>query len=389
MRRFFIVLFLIFFGVATFFYFTLPHEELRQAWISKYRITPGETWVGIIGDSSVTGAAAHPKIEASWSSLLGHAHDLIWLPRENQKIPVTMAELVNPKHYGIVNPDPVTRLYYGPGELRSRSLYLLNIEAKGAIKLDSEELSFGYLVGRRLGIPAPRIVIAGQDGAMLGTISVQLQRLLEVSTYLPPILMISFVANDLCDPLVFNRPVAEFAEAYRQNLKTQLRYLALLPADQKGTRVLLLPPLDLANILSNPQLLSQVVDLNGEQTTCGSLRESRSSETRLSLILQKVLIHECPAILESAQSVDSRLARIQELQAAQIAVLGEEVENFNSKAPARMKMQLAASVRDIVFQKGDLANDCFHPSAYGHARIANRLLANELRLDVETALPAE
>ncbi|MBX3021182.1 MAG: hypothetical protein KF799_05840 [Bdellovibrionales bacterium] len=341
----------------------LPWAELREPLPAPQKLSQGP-WLGVVGDSSVTGAAAHPEIQASWSALGGQAWDLLWRPSAQQEL--------------VLGFEPVTRVFYAQQEIPLRSLWLRNMEAKAALKLDSEELTFAYLVGRQMGIPPARITVAGQDGALLETLSLQLHRLLEVSPSLPPLLLISFVANDLCDPLVFQQSITSFRASYRATLREQLQTLATLPKPPEGTRVLFLPPLDLANLLTNPGLQAQKVRLDGEVTTCGELRDSRKASTRLSLWMQKVLIHECPSVLEPARDKARHLARVQELQAAQIQVLQEEIAEL--KAPG-LRLLLASSVREIAFQEGDLANDCFHPSARGHARIADRLLEHELKLD--------
>jgi hypothetical protein len=140
--------------------------------------------------------------------------------------------------------------------------------------------------------------------------------------------------------------------------------------------------LDLANILSNPKLGIQKVPLDVAQVACGDLRDPKQAPTWLARPLQAVLRHECPAILDEAVPLDERGRRIREFQEAQTKVMGEEIARAAAKAPSGLKLTLAVSVRDISFQTGDLAADCFHPSIGGHTRIANKLLANELRLDV-------
>ena len=67
------------------------------------------------------------------------------------------------------------------------------------------------------------------------------------------------------------------------------------------------------------------------------------------------------------------------LQQAQVEVLSAVAANFNRLARPGLSAEVATSVRDIVFQTGDLAADCFHPGVAGHARIARQLLDHELK----------
>lgn len=366
-------------------YFFLPLDELKHPWIPNFRVVKEDRWLAVLGDSSVTGAAAHPALQANFWSLFGDAVGLITQDRESQTLPPHISHYIAPEHYRITQPDPPTRLFYTQRDLGWLWPVGRNLEAKAAMKLDTEEYTFGYLLGRRWGVPPNKIVIAGRDGAMINSLGSQVQRLLDVAPVLPPVMLISFVANELCDPLAFNMAPAEFSAAYGKMLRVQLQYLAKLPPHPEGTRIVFLAPLDLANILTNPSLMSQPVSLQGDSTTCGQLREDKGVSSRLTRLMQKILINECPAVFSSAQNVQERLARIKDLQAGQIQKLTEEIALFNQTAPPNLRMMLGNSVRSINFQTGDLAGDCFHPSLAGHTRIANALLANELRLDVNLA----
>jgi hypothetical protein len=69
----------------------------------------------------------------------------------------------------------------------------------------------------------------------------------------------------------------------------------------------------------------------------------------------------------------ARVARVRELQTEQLRILEDAVTKFNARGLG-IRAEMALSTRDLQFETGDVANDCFHPSPHGHERIADQLL---------------
>jgi hypothetical protein len=256
----------------------------------------------------------------------------------------------------------------------------LNVQSDLSQKVDTEEYSFGYILGRKIGLPADRIVLTGQDGTRVATLAEQMRRLLSAGPgTLPPLVLVSYVANDLCGDENFTNPVEVFRRTFKAQLDRQFAMIAALPADSRGTNIMILAPLDVANVLSNETLLSQKIRFEGRgDMTCKDLREGRAGAGDLGKQMQSTLVGECRAILGSSANPELRLQQLRALQAAQNQMLAQEVVEFNSRG-LPLRAQFAQSIRAIQFQPGDLANDCFHPARSGANRVADQLLWNELR----------
>ncbi len=247
--------------------------------------------------------------------------------------------------------------------------------------MDTPEYSFGYMVGRALGVTPQHIVLTGQDGRSIGSLSNQFKRIFEVgSRTLPPLVLVSYVANDFCHPDNFVHPVSEFKAEYEVNVRAELTKIANLPPAPQGTLILILAPLDVANILSNPAILAQKVSFQGFGTmTCGELRKGlNDSNSKLSKRMADALIGECRGVLQPSNHPEEHLARVRELQGTQVKVLTSAIDEFNRLASPGLSAKLASSVLNIDFQTGDMAGDCFHPGVGAHTRIARQLLSHEL-----------
>lgn len=372
--------------LAGLFYFVFPIDELITRRAPPAGDFGGDDWMAVLGDSSVTGAAAHPELRATWPVFGALARDLVWRTMPEQHLAPNLADYLEPKHFGVHVPLEVTRVFYAPEEVTDWNLPLLNAQTKAALKLDNEEYSFGYLVGRRLGYAGMKIVFAGQDGAKVDQLATQFRRLRALGApTLPPLALVSFVANDMCDPKQFATSPQEFGARFRESVRTQFAELARMKPHAGGTRVVYLAPLDLANILSNEALLAQQVHVDVDLVRCGDLRAGNAVSSWLGKPIAKILAGACPALLGPGDPKE-RLVKARALQDEQVRVLEEEARAFAKIAPPGLKLDLAHSPRAATFQGGDLAGDCFHPSVGGHTRIANSLLANEFREPVEPIL---
>ena len=352
--------------------------------IPKPAILDDDNWLAIVGDSSVTGAAAHPDFTASWTGLLRHTFNLVFWSDLRQHLSPRIEDYTSPESFHITPPiSRLTRVLYSHADREDAKKYDFEQqqywEGKASTRVDTEEYSFGYLLGRRFGIPAEHIINVGQDGTTIDTMAEQFERILDVAPTLPPLTLISYVANDLCDPDIFSDSVASYVEQYRLDFRDQLREFREFPTHPRGSQIVILAPLDIANILANPDVLAQKVDLAGIPTTCGEFREAPIAATEPARLLQDILIHECSAVLDPSVPRAVRLAKVTALQKAQVRTMEEELLEFNATAPKGMRVSLATSVRHIQFHAGDLANDCFHPALGGHERIALQLLNHELK----------
>ncbi len=344
---------------------------------------PEEFWIAIVGDSSVTGAATHPTLAATMANLLGHMSSAM-ASTGLEGLPLNIKEYPYPHEFNITEPIArQTRITYSKREYEQadaeNKLSQLNTQSKGSIRLDTPEYSFGYMIGRKMGVKSAHIVNVGQDGKSFNSMAIQFERIFEVSPKLPPLVLVSYVANDFCHLDNFSKPTSAFREAYAKSVRSEFKKIEQLTPAASGTRILVLAPFDVANVLTNVDLLKQEIPFEGhEAISCGQLRKGDVGKSWGSRKMYDALTGACRGVLAPNPTAE-RIARIHELQSIQVEVLDAAIRDFNKVARAGLRAELATSTRSIQFEEGDLANDCFHPGRYGHARIAKHLLANELK----------
>ena len=361
-----------------------PSQQLQKSQIIKVgprpfnhdldsgnRPKPGEFWIGIVGDSSTTGAASSPHFEAGWSNFAKHIADAAANLRSNDLGPDEPL------------PAPL-RVMYTMGEfdqsIRDGNAQELNIQSLLSQKVDTEEYSFGYALGTKMGVRADDIVLVGQDGTRVNSIFTQFQRLMTVGTgSLPPLVVMSYVANDLCGAENFTNSVDTFSRNFTTELRRQFAAVATLPANPQGTRLVVVAPLDVANVLTNADLLTQKIPFEGNgMVTCQQLRSgSLPNGGDFAKVMQQMLRGECGGILGPTSDPTKRIATLRALQDAQAAALQQVIAEFNSRG-LRIQAEYAPSMKLAQFRAGDLANDCFHPSRSGANTMATQLLTHEL-----------
>lgn len=355
-------------------------------------ISSREPWVGIIGDSGITGAATGLDLQPNaWSlgaliaQFLGESRRTVQLA-DPSRVPGIQRFGINDEK----RLSPLVRVVYSQDEFRRAAAegrrYEKNLEAKGSLRLDIPEYSFAYLTARALGVPAHRVVLAAQDGRQIGAITEQLQRLGEVSDAMPSLLLMSFTANDLCGDELAG-PLADFRASFKAQARMQLRQMIqrFRAHPGLGTRVVILAPLDVAQILTNPDLLAQRINFQGRgdgEVTCRDLREQRAAQSDLGHQMQNALISMCRSILPTRPDDALGIQKIRDFQSAQIEVWREAIAETAAEfrlsttkpGPGEWSLEFIESVRDPRFSAGDLANDCFHPGPAAHAKIAEALL---------------
>lgn len=303
-------------------------------------------WVAIVGDSSVTGAVSNSAMRADWKSILK-----------------TFAQALSQEG------PKIGRAFYSETEMIEKPIWRLNLKALVSRTWDAEELSFAVLYARSLGYADDEILMAAEDGAKIEALKVQMRRVYEAGKgKLPPLVLVSFVANDFCDPSFLSLNNEQFLEAYRAEIRTSFKIIEKMQTSETKTKVLFLAPLDLKNILENKVLLSQIVPLEEDEVSCERLRKKDENEGLSKSFLKELLIGECMTLLDPVkQSQNSD--RFKFLQSRQLGILKDEIRKFNV-SNKDISIHYVEQVRKIPFQRGDLANDCFHPSESGHRRIA-------------------
>ena len=340
-------------------------------------ISDQEPWVGLVGDSGITGAASSSDIQPNWLNLLS----LVSSFALESKMTVQIAHASRVPHagqFGLYGDlEPLVRVVYSMEEFeaaRSKGeLTKINLEAKASLRLDIPEYSFGYLTARAMGVPANRVVLVAQDGKTVSTIFRQMKRFGEVSDTLPSHIFVSYSANDICGDEL-NMPLADFETGFRHTLRQQLDLVTqnLKPHPTLGTRVIVMAPLDVVQLLTNRDLFNQEIRLEGNQNaTCGDIRLNADSQSSLQKEMKKTLKGMCRSILSIHPSDKSQIARLSLVQDRQISIWKSVLREYQIDG---WTFEFNDRTRRPIFESGDLANDCFHPGPGAHSKIALELL---------------
>lgn len=331
-------------------------------------LTDTDHWLALVGDSGITGAASATDINATVENLWGHVSQIHRPIAELRQMPKVV--------------DPLTRVLYSKNEFLNAGWWLgpwlLNVGAKLALTLDTHEHSFGYRVGRALGVRSEDIVLVGQDGVRIDTIAQQLERVFEMQTStLPPLILLSYTANDMCDVRVLTDPLDVWVERFRGALeKTWLDAEPFLRAHARGTKIMVLSPLNLDNVILNTSILKQKILVEGQgQITCEEVRTATPQFSPGPWLILRILNLMCPSVTSTIRDQGDRVQRLQDLQRGFIAAWRQEIKSLNSKYKDRgIEWVFLDEVFNLQFTTGDVGHDCFHPSAAGHAKIADLIL---------------
>ena len=325
-------------------------------------------WIAIVGDSGVTGAASDPELSANVFTLLGRMGAI--------GLSQGVASALD------VGAGTTNRILYSSRELREAAdkgkTLELRTQALGAAAVDRVENAFGFTVARELGVNAGDVVVVGQDGKRVSSIPTQLERIYEVgTTTLPPLVLMSYTANDFCDLDVFEETVAQRQAAFEASLATAWeRARPFLRAHPRGTDIVVLAPLEVANVLTNDDLLAQEIPLGVfGKVTCREMRESTFEDSMVANLIARKLTGMCPAVLGTRPGDTSRLQRLRDVQEAFNQTWKRRIAELNrAHAGEGLRWTYVEGTRAIEFGRGDVANECFHPSAQGHAKIAAEVM---------------
>ena len=322
--------------------------------------------MAVVGDSTVTGAASSERIEATVGNLASLFFGFLREDRGYTK-----------------SREPLTRVPFSANEYKIAGskwqVLLMNLGAKLSLRLDVPENSFGYWVGRQLGIEARDIVLVGQDGVTVETIPHQFARIFEMRTAtLPPLILLAYTANDFCADRIFDEPVAITAQKFRDSLSRAWgRAAPYLRPHKNGTRIFIMAPVDIVNLITNPEVLAQKVNVEGQgEITCGQLRHGEHRFTLGAWFMLRTLNLMCPSVTATHLEDELRLSRLRDIQNEFNAAWKSQVENLNnSYQTSGLTFQYLEGTRTLKFATGDLGNDCFHPSAQGHRKIGEYVLS--------------
>lgn len=369
--------------------------------------TAYEMDMGVIGDSAITGAVADTSLQPTYPSLLSKLGSFLFAPLMDDNILVKdvfkLAPFAIPKpssldlgtamqEFNLERTLPLpTRVYFSNSERSAddSNLVDLNASARGSMQIDLLQYSFPYFVGHGLGLTAERIVYAAQDGQRIESISRQFERIMSVKeihmrNYLPRWILISYTANDFCRQDVFSANPTLLTSDYSASIIDQLQQ-----AQQKyrphplGTKVILMAPFSVPQLISNPKLLGKKIRFYDNTTLvkCEDLRGSnfKALTGKFQVKLVQALQGMCSSILKSDPNDPNTTSFFTKLFDNIVDIQATATRKLNTFAKPGWEFIHFRKNYDFNLESTDLSNDCFHPGLNLHIKVARELL-RDLRM---------
>lgn len=344
--------------------------------------------IAFIGDSISTGAVAHPDLVYDASRLLEIFRGTS-VP-DASRFADLFAEMDLPPNF-----EKPVRLWPTLREFNSSVEWLgINlIVGFSTSYLDFEYLSWGSFVGKKLGYPTDRILIAAQDGAKMKDGVYQVDRILtHLKGNLPEKIFIFFTGNDLCGPTM---QFVTAVDDYKNFLASTLDFITKGTPASGGTEVYILSQLGILQISGSSKILNKKVQAHGKIMTCREVANyngqfkvdetlaQRSPETMLFNLLPPSSASMCPTVFGKNFDDDGNDQRVR--IASRIAGYRDSGYDLTKKFADNWKGKginfiFLDSPAELVFNEELIAEDCFHLSAAGQAKLAQNVTKEILSL---------
>lgn len=358
--------------------------------------------LAILGDSAL-GVAAHPDLQLYSPSLL----DVL---RGTKRLEPSI--LAQPRGLGIPARSlqvprtlwPTNREYHGErswvfGHMR---------KAFNNHYLNTPEYSWPALLGSDLGLVGEQILVAAEEEARAQDMRRQVDRLLNFSEVLPPIVVVYFTVYDLCAPSIAQMtPSKSYGDSIVRGVKYMLRNGKIPP---EGLSIVFPHFLKLAQLIASSDILSRPVQLYGETTTCKEARRRSFqplSPEKLSAVPLETLylssffppnpVNTCPSLFAQellarrevgffSQFSDTKKAKeIRMYRDNFLAAVADRVRNYrreldqailglsqwlaSSEHRHKVRLITAKETALLDFSGSEIADDCFHFNVDGQLKI--------------------
>ena len=346
-------------------------------------VNENTSYVGFIGDSISTGAAAHMALRLEPEALSQLFSGQVSFAPDDSYYETISRQGFNFEKKPDTAPirlDLAAREFSDALSWFADNLGLMFSETY----LDAEHYSWSYLVGRQLGYSSEQLWIAARDGEKASSAVAQMERLLQASKgQAPEHLFIFFTGNDLCAP---SPELMTSAEDYAMHIERSLMLFAneMEPTD-KPIDVWLLNPIGVLQIATSASILNQKVPFGKDKTiSCKELqilnRRADQASWANSSQLGDVLFHSlkqlpanfCPTLfsIHGEKSSDINLAISARLTAYRSALKAMRDRLKPRLAEDNIVLHHIDSTQGIVFDGEDMAGDCLHLNLNGQVKLA-------------------
>ncbi len=348
----------------------------QGAYISEFP-DPQMPEMAVLGDSSSSGTLADPTLEATRSTMIQRIP--IYLGSSEWKSKPDLDIYSAPSEFNLSLPVlPPSRLYISKAELQisnPQQKKFIDQQSRSARILEQMEYSWGYLLGRRLNIPASKILFVGNPRAKINFLWNQILRVQQVSPrHLPRRIFIHYTANDFCDPGVFEKPALDFFTSIESKLMQNLMALQNhLKPHPYGTIIYLVSPLPVLDTLRNPQILQKEIAMIGGDLTCSQFRQLKEPRMFFGHDIAQEIKSSCPVLYATQPHETAKINYLHHLLQGMGQSEQEVVQKLQMNTLPGFQFIFVPGLTSMPMTAKDVANDCLHPSVYAHEKFARHI----------------
>lgn len=346
-------------------------------------------YIAFLGDSITTGAVSHEALSFSksklWNVFRGRTSVKPSLVRYKTEVGDDIPSFDTP-----IRLNPTTSEFFGPTSWVG--LHLLNTWSQ--VYIDTEEYSWAYILSRRLGYPADKMLFAAQDGAKMAAGVRQAQRVLNYTgDVVPDKIFIFFTGNDLCGPGIdFMTPIEDFSQQLDNTVRLFLANGTII-GDQ-GVDIYVVGGLGVIQLIQSDAVLGKYVSAREKVMTCKELLADSTSKEMNSKEKEYITKNPdsslfftmfpsspapwCPTLFsknigatdDQPQRLANRIRSYRKAASDTVANLSKTIKDSHQ---SNVRLHFLNSGRLLTFAADDIAEDCFHLSLQGQAKVANSL----------------
>lgn len=360
----------------------------------------GTPRLAVFGDRYATGAAASSQYQLDFTT--------VWQQLEAPPTQtISPADLQLLAIQGFQPPFAAPRtLWFSQQEFLTGLDWSVKYLVQGLSQLyyNQDALSWGALLGKRLGLSASDVLLAAHMGDSMAQFPMQVERMLTATSgEVPERVLVWFPIEDLCHAsLSAPSPQHQYRTALKQGLE---RFASARPAPS-GSQIWVLSPHKATQLLLSPTIQAKSVHAFGATTTCKQLRDTNfhpgslpaldkappvaayladlipPSPARMcpSFFAQKLLAQQEVSLFAS----ETKRKRDVELKVeAATGNLSQAIRNYREagkkevetmqatweKKHSSLTVHWVAATEALELEAEDLAGDCFHLSLAGHLKV--------------------
>jgi hypothetical protein len=340
--------------------------------------------IGIVGDSVSTGALTGEGFTATSGALVGRTirgHlEMAFAAPGNAPV---YGAYSDPAAFNIRRPVwPPTRLWMSRGE--PPDVYRrTGSDRLRMMLIDTEQYSWGYLLGRKLGVLPRHIYLAARHGSGARELQYQFAALQMHDPAMPAVLpghqpelvLVMMNLYESCDypggleqdPHQRRAFLQTYAQEFRRGFAAAL---ARIEPHPNGSEIVVMAPVNLLQTSRRDDLLDRRVPYEDAEVTCRDIRSGDLPPLRWMGRDLLEMANICRGVLGIPWHAVERLDAIESLAREMVDIQRQVTLDLASDPPEGIKITFVEETGSIRFEADDFAHDCWHPSLRGAEKIA-------------------